>query len=83
MLGIVLAAFASPHLFTHDLSLLALPLLFVHPLAPIIASCLLLLALAASIPYAGVYVVMGTLILLYSLNTYRALPTEAQDSVRA
>lgn len=71
MLGIVLAVFASPHLFTHDLSLLAIPLLLVNPLTPILASCLLLLALAAEIPYAGVYVVMGVLILLYALNASR------------
>lgn len=79
MLGIVLAVFASPHLFTHDLSLLALPLLFVHPLAPISASALLLMALAAGFPYAGVYVVMGTLILLYAVNADRAYG----DRVRA
>lgn len=81
MLGIVLAVFASPHLFTHDLSLLAIPLLLVNPLAPIIASCVILLALAAGIPYAGVYLVMGVLILLYGLNVVREMPN-TQQSIR-
>lgn len=68
MLGIVLAVFTSPHLFTHDLSLLAVPLMFVHPFVPILASCLLLLALAAGVEYAGAYVVMVALAVFYSVR---------------
>jgi len=65
MIGIVIALFTSPHLFTHDLSLLAVPLLFVHPFAPIAASCVFLLAQAAGAQYAGAYLLMGALIVFY------------------
>lgn len=68
MIGIVLAVFASPHLFTHDLSLLAVPLLLVHPIAPIAASCVLLLAQSAGAQYAGAYLLMAALIVFYWLK---------------
>lgn len=58
MLGIVVAVFASPHLFLHDASLLVLPLLMIHPLAPVFASLGLLLFFAGGFPYAGGYLLM-------------------------
>ena len=68
MIAIVIAVFTSPHLFTHDLSLLAVPLLFVYPVAPILASCMLLLAQAAGVEYAGAYFVMAALVVFYSVG---------------
>ena len=41
LLGIVIAVFCSPHLHFHDLSLLTLPVFFLHPLAPALASVVL------------------------------------------
>jgi hypothetical protein len=51
MFGIVLALFAVPHLFMHDVSLLAIPLLLIRPAGPIIASCVLLVGHALGLGY--------------------------------
>jgi Glycosyltransferase family 87 len=57
-LGIVTTVIAAPHLLMHDLAVLAIPIYLVHPLAPILASFILLASRAGGHPYAGAYVVM-------------------------
>jgi hypothetical protein len=41
LLGVIVAIFCAPHLHFHDLSLLCLPILFLHPLAPALVSIVL------------------------------------------
>ena len=65
MFGIVLALFAVPHLFMHDVSLLAIPLLLIRPAGPIIASCLLLVAEPVGLDYVVFYLMLGALSMFY------------------
>ncbi len=61
MFGIVVSLFAVPHLFMHDVSLLAIPLLLIRPAGPIIASCVLLVAESAGLGYTFLYLILGGL----------------------
>ena len=61
MFGIVLALFAVPHLFRHDVSLLAIPLLLIRPAGPIVASCILLVAESVGLGYMTFYVMLALL----------------------
>lgn len=61
MFGIVLALFAVPHLFMHDISLLAIPLLLIRPAGPIIASCVLLVGQSVGLGYTVFYLLLVAL----------------------
>jgi len=58
MFGVVLALFAVPHLFMHDVSLLAIPLLLIRPAGPILASCALLVGQSLGVGYAVFYLLL-------------------------
>jgi hypothetical protein len=61
MFGIVLALFAVPHLFMHDVSLLAIPLLLIRPAGPIVASCVLLVGQFVGLGYTVFYLLLVAL----------------------
>jgi hypothetical protein len=65
MFGIVLALFAVPHLFMHDVSLLAIPLLLIRPVGPIIASCVLLVGESVGLGYTVFYLLLVALGVFY------------------
>lgn len=65
MFGIVLSLFAVPHLFMHDVSLLAIPLLLIRPAGPILASCLLLVTESVGFGFTVFYVLLGALSVFY------------------
>jgi len=56
--GIALALFCAPHLHLHDLSLLAGPILFLHPLAPMVASAFLAAAYAFGLHQWAAYALL-------------------------
>jgi len=57
-LGIILALFCAPHLHGHDLSLLSIPILLVNPLAPALASALLVASYAFGLKQWAGYCLM-------------------------
>lgn len=59
--GIIVALFCAPHLHLHDLSLLSLSLVLVHPLAPMLCSALLLAAYAFGWHQLAAYALMAAL----------------------
>ena len=61
MFGIVLALFAVPYLFMHDVSLLAIPLMLIRPAGPIIASCVLLVGQSVGLGYTVFYLLLVAL----------------------
>ncbi len=75
-LGTLLAVFASPHLHRHDLSLLALPIALIHPMAPLLSTLALLFSFALGYEHAGAYALM--LALAYGL----ARSVQAPDGER-
>jgi len=66
-LGIIVGLFCAPHLHAHDLSLLSLPILLVHPLAPALASAFLVSSYAFGLQHWAAYALM-VFLALFQLN---------------
>lgn len=60
-LAIVITVFACPHVHAYDLALLAIPLTFVHSLAPALGTLAMLSAFAMHREYVGAYVLLAAL----------------------
>ena len=58
-LGIVLMTIGAPHLLMHDLAPLGIAIYLIHPLAPILATFIILTFLGLGITPVGVYLVIG------------------------
>ena len=57
--AITLALFCAPHLHLHDFSLLSAPILFLHPLAPVLAAVFMAVAYAFSLHQMAAYILLG------------------------
>ncbi len=74
--GIIVALFCAPHLHLHDLSLLSLALVLVHPLAPMLCSALLLVAYAFGWHQWAGYALMLGLLITHLIRARQIKPSE-------
>lgn len=65
-LSLIASIFFAPHVHNYDLALLAIPLVFAHRLAPLVASLIMIVAIPMNIGYVGALIVTPPLVYLYS-----------------
>lgn len=75
-LSLMAALFFSPHTHNYDLALLAVPLIFAHRLAPLIASLIMIVAIVANVGYLGAIIIM----LPMAAHYYKRLRNGVVDS---
>ena len=64
-LSLLAALFFVPHVHAYDLALLAIPLVFAHRLAPLVASLIMIITIPISLGYIGAFVILTPLAVHY------------------
>ena len=64
-LSLIAAVFFAPHVHQYDLALLAIPLVFAHRLAPLVAALIMVTMIVVGIGYLGALIVMLPMAALY------------------
>ena len=78
-IGIIVSIFTAPHVHLWDLSLLILPMLTLHRLAPAIGSLIIIATFPFGVTYAITYAMMLTLAILH-YRTLKSGPRLSEDS---